>query len=87
LNLQLHPVLQLVQQDSIFRSVPITGPNWSDKLFPPGDYEIRVLFDTNNNGKWDPGDYSKKLQPERIISFDKKLSIKADWDNERDIEL
>ena len=29
----------------------------------PGEYQIRILYDTNKNGKWDPGDYSKKLQP------------------------
>ncbi len=87
LKLAEHPVLQFVKDQEIYRSVAITGTTWSDKLFPPGDYELRVLFDTNNNGKWDPGIYSQKLQPERAITLDTKLNIKANWDNERDVKL
>ena len=60
---------------------------WSSKFVTPGDYEIRILFDDNNNGKWDPGNYSKKLQPEKAITLKDKLAIKANWDNERDIKL
>ena len=54
---------------------------------PPGEYEIRILFDDNNNGKWDHGDYSKKLQPEKAITISQKLGVRANWDNERDIKL
>jgi hypothetical protein len=45
------------------------------------------LYDTDNNGKWTPGNYSKKRQPEKVIAIDKKLAIKANWDNEMDIQL
>jgi len=82
-----HPVLLFIQNNILVRSVPITGTSWSDKLVPPGDYDLRILYDTNNDGVWTPGSYSKKRQPEKVVSLDKKLSIKADWDNERDIEL
>ena len=82
-----HPVLLLLQKDVIVRSIPIKAPQWSDPIFPPGEYELRILYDTNDNGKWDPGNYSEKRQPEKVISLDKKLVIKADWDNEREIQL
>ena len=52
-----------------------------------GEYELRILFDENNNGVWDTGNYAKKIQPEKAITLDKNLSIKANWDNERDIKL
>ena len=82
-----HPVLLFVQSDKIVKSVPMNSAEWSDNIFEPGNYEVRVLFDRNENGKWDPGDYEKKIQPEIVIQADKKLSIKADWDNEREIHL
>ena len=82
-----HPVLQFIKEQEVFKSVPITALTWSDKLFVPGEYELRILFDTNNNGIWDPGNYTKKIQPEKAITLDSKLSIKANWDNERDIRL
>jgi hypothetical protein len=30
-------------------------------------YVLKVIEDTNKNGKWDTGDYDKKQQPERIF--------------------
>ena len=87
LDLSKHPVILFLQSDQIVRSIPILSSEWSDKLFPPGEYELRILYDENNNGQWDPGNYGKKLQPEKAITLDKKINIKADWDNEREIQL
>ncbi len=87
IDLAKHPVIQFLNASEIVRSVPVTGSTWSDKLFIPGEYELRILYDANNNGVWDPGNYEKKLQPEKAITLDKKLTIKANWDNERDIDL
>ena len=82
-----HPVLLFIRDGQIYKSFPIKANQWSDKLFVPGEYELRILFDSNNNGVWDPGNYTKKIQPEKGITLDNKLSIKANWDNERDIKL
>jgi hypothetical protein len=82
-----HPMIQLLENSIVVKSIPVTGPTWSDSVFPPGEYEFRILYDTNNNGVWDPGNYEKKLQPEHATTLDKKLVIKADWENERDVKL
>lgn len=82
-----HMVLQFVQDEKVKESFPITAKEWSYKLFPPGEYEIRILYDDNNNGKWDPGNYSKKLQPEKVIALPKKFAVKENWDNESEIKL
>ena len=87
LDLAKHPVLHFVQGDEVKESYPLTGMEWSNKLMNPGDYDIRILFDDNQNGKWDTGDYSKKLQPEKAITLTQKLSVRANWDNEREIKL
>jgi nuclear transport factor 2 (NTF2) superfamily protein len=87
LNLEMHPIIQFIENSEVVKSIPVTGSTWSDKLFTPGDYELRILYDTNNNGIWDPGNYDKKIQPENAITLDKKLVIKADWENERDVKL
>ncbi|MBP6431314.1 MAG: Ig-like domain-containing protein [Ferruginibacter sp.] len=82
-----NPLLQFVVNDEIKKSFSITSTEWNDKLFTPGDYEIRIVYDANNNGKWDAGNYKQKLQPEKAITLSKKISIRANWDNESDIEL
>lgn len=87
LDLAKHPVLQFVQDDIIKESYPLTEKEWTKQLFNPGEYEIRILYDDNKNGKWDPGNYAKKLQPEKVVSLPQKLSIRPDWENEREIKL
>ena len=44
----------------------------------PSTYYIRVIHDTNGNGKYDTGSYLKKIQPERVSHF-KEIEVRADW--------
>jgi uncharacterized protein (DUF2141 family) len=82
-----HPVLQFVTNNEVIHSYPLTATSWSAKLFDPGDYDLRILDDDNQNGIWDPGNYHLRKQPEKVYSISKKLNIRADWDNEVDIVL
>ncbi|MDP4285032.1 MAG: Ig-like domain-containing protein [Bacteroidota bacterium] len=82
-----HPVLQFIVNNEVISSFPITSATWSQRLFPPGDYDLRILDDSNQNGIWDPGNYHLKKQPEKVYSITQKLNLKADWENERDIIL
>jgi uncharacterized protein (DUF2141 family) len=50
----------------------------------PGSCKITVIEDENGNGVWDTGDYRAKQQPERIIFFDKPITIRGFWDLEED---
>ncbi len=86
IDLGKNPVLQFVQNEEVKYSNALTAAEWNNKFILPGDYDIRILFDANKNGKWDPGDYSKKLQPEKVITLTQKLSVRANWDNEREIK-
>src|SRR5450432_2204036 len=88
LDLTRHPVLLFLQGEKIVLSYTIgRSLRYNYKLFEPGDYEIRILYDRNQNGVWDPGDFYKHLQPEIVVPIRKKLSVKSDWDNEVDISL
>ena len=87
IDLSKHPVIQFVQNDIVVESASLKSAEWHADLFNPGEYSLRILYDTNDNGVWDHGNYLKKIQPEKVISFDQILKIKADWDNEREIKL
>ena len=88
IELDRHPVLIFLQNDKIIESFTIgRSLRYNNKLFNPGDYDLRILYDKNQNGIWDPGDYYKHLQPEIVLPLKRRLSVKADWDNEVDITL
>ena len=49
----------------------------------PGKYGIRVIFDENENGNWDTGNYLKGIQPERISYFPDIIEVRANWEMEQ----
>lgn len=88
LDISKNPVLQIVQSDKIIESIPLTGREWNQKLFEPGEYDLRILYDTNKNGVWDHGKFfGEHRQPEIVITLNTKLAIRGNWDNEKDITL
>lgn len=87
LDLSKNPLIQLIQGEEIRLSSPITSSEWKNDLIIPGEYEMRIVFDDNRNGRWDPGDYKTRTQPELANALEQKLGVRADWDNEREIEL
>ncbi|MBR9913274.1 MAG: Ig-like domain-containing protein [Algicola sp.] len=46
----------------------------------PGNYYLRVIFDTNGNQKWDSGNYLQQYQPERISYYPDLIDARANWD-------
>ena len=87
LDTSRHPVLLVVSANEIINSYPLTSSTWNAPLFSPGEYELRILYDENRNGIWDPGDYTQKKQPEKVYAIPQKINIKANWENEIDISL
>ena len=50
----------------------------------PGKYKLKATLDLDANGVWSPGNFSRKLQPEKIIFYDKVLEVRANWDIDLD---
>jgi hypothetical protein len=88
LELDKNPVVQLVGGQGTVKSFPLTATEFNLALFNPGDYEVRILFDDNKNGSWDPGQFfGSKRQPEKVILIGRKVTIKPNWTNEYDIDV
>lgn len=82
-----NPLLLMYKDGSLHKSVPIFTKEVSFTYLMPAEYSLFVVEDVNKNGKWDSGNYFKKLQPEKTIPIKKKLPVKANWDNEMEISL
>jgi hypothetical protein len=88
LDLSQNPVLLFVQNNEVKKSFPLSAANFSQQLFIPGDYSLRILNDRNQNGIWDPGVFfGKRQQPELVKPIQRTLNIKADRDNSFDIDV
>ncbi|KGL62027.1 Ig-like domain-containing protein [Polaribacter sp. Hel1_85] len=48
-------------------------------LLEPKTYFLRAIIDSNNNNKWDTGNYLLKQQPERIIYYEEELKLRANY--------
>lgn len=46
----------------------------------PRKYFVRVIFDENENQKWDSGSFLQIKQPERISYYPKEIDVRAGWD-------
>jgi hypothetical protein len=63
------------------REIYSEGPQIYDfKNIPPSNYLIRVIFDDNENGQWDTGNYLEKRQPERVSYYPNPIEIRANWE-------
>lgn len=49
----------------------------------PGSYTLKIIYDTDANGTWTPGDLKTNRLPERIFSAAEPVVIKANWEMEK----
>ncbi len=43
-------------------------------------YTLRVIYDENKNGEWDPGNFLQRKQSEQVIYFPKQIELRANWE-------
>lgn len=85
-NAKLPMIVQLVddkgnvQYEAYADEYPVVDLN----DLQPKQYQLRVIFDTNKNGKFDTGNYLRKTQPERISYYpvDEDTNVRANFDYE-----
>jgi len=52
----------------------------------PGNYKLRIIKDSNENGIWDTGNVIKRQQPEEIFTVGKIFIVQSDWEAEEEIK-
>lgn len=81
-NRQGNEIVELLDKDEkVVRAAPADNETVF-KYLNPGDYFLRLFIDTNGNGRWDPGLYDEKRQPEEMFYFQYKITMRAFWDIE-----
>ncbi|HMV07757.1 MAG TPA: Ig-like domain-containing domain [Cyclobacteriaceae bacterium] len=77
-------VLQLVTKTGKVVAEVINQKKFSFENLNPETYLLRLIIDVNGNGKWDPGNYQSKTEPEPVVYYRNpkgvtEISLKANW--------
>lgn len=84
----LSPVLQLVQNGIVVYAAPVPAGILNLPLFLPGEYDLRLLYDRNKNGVWDPGRFfNGRIQPEIVRPIERKITVRPSFNNDFEIQL
>jgi len=82
-NVKSYPIIvQLVSERGEVRKELYGTENVSTFNFEnitPGNYNVRVIYDENENRKWDTGNFLRREQPEDVVYFPNLLDIRANW--------
>lgn len=76
-----HLVVQLLnEQDKTVKEVHTDNGIAEFYYVDPKTYYMRLYVDSNNNGRWDTGDYAKMLQPEDTYYYTEPIECRAKQD-------
>ena len=74
-----HFILELVNEELKVIRTAYASPFMFTRV-PPGKYQLRVIVDSNNNRRWDTGNYSQGRQPEQVYYFPDPLQVKSNFE-------
>lgn len=81
-------IIQLLKGEKIHTEIELMeNLQLSFEYLDPGDYRLKVIYDDNENHKWDSGDYIYNIQPEKVDYMPKTITVRANWDIEEEWEL
>ena len=76
-------IVQLLsEREVVIRECPVQDAEAYFEDVNPAAYYIRMYIDENGNNKWDAGILEKKIQPEMVYYYPKRLQLRANWDME-----
>ncbi len=77
-------VLKNNKEEQVMRSKKFDSDGTVDfTLLAPEKYKVKVIYDTNGNGKWDSGSFQDKIQPERVTYLNEVIKLRSNWSETR----
>ena len=72
----------LSEKDEPVRTLRAQVEGTRFEYLKPESFYVRIYEDLNGDSVWTTGDWLKHRQPEPVYYFDRKLTLKANWDFE-----
>mgnify|MGYP001496705334 CR=1 FL=1 len=75
-------IIQLLQNDKLVKEAFFTKPPYIIKEIPAAKYDLKLIYDTNNDSSWTTGSWRRRAQAERVINYPSEIVIRSNWDLE-----
>ncbi|PID68491.1 MAG: hypothetical protein CR968_01455 [Flavobacteriia bacterium] len=88
-NTEKPVIVELLTDDNKLittRKINQTGDLKFSQLIPD-KYKFKVIIDSNNNGRWDTGNYLEHRQPETVIYPGININLRANWTTNESINI
>lgn len=74
----------LDSRDTVVQSQPLPSAGGTLRFIhlPEGEYRLRAVIDADGNGRWTPGDYRHRRDPETSVMYEKTLKLREKWEME-----
>ncbi len=78
-------LIQLLDKSNTILHQKVNTPAASFEDLTPGDYQLRLIIDRDQNQQWSPGNYLQNQEPETIIFYKNEksalpITLKANWE-------
>ncbi len=80
-------VLQLVLNGEVIKKQAATLNLMRFDLLRPSSYNLRLLYDENENGIWDSGNLKERTLPEVTIELPQTIILKPNWEEKVEWEM
>ena len=80
-----HLMVELLNGAQVISKSSVVNGSVLFSSLEPGEYTFRLIVDQNNNGRWDTGNESDRVQPEKIFNFSTPVKVRSNWESQ--IEL
>jgi len=82
-NVHNQVLILLLDKDKVIRELIVDkAGQYTFSYLVPKEYKIKFIHDLNGNGKWDTGNYLKKLQPEPVEYLPVSITVRSNWDHD-----
>ncbi len=80
-------IFQLLQNEKVIIEFIFAAKPYDLLDITPGKYQLKYIADSNQDGKWNTGNWEERVQPEKVFNYPTELIIRSNWDLELDWNL
>ena len=80
-------IFQLLQNEKPVYTISCDSGTCILKNISSGEYTLKCILDSNQDGQWTVGSWNKKIHPEKTMNYPEKITVRDKWDLEIDWDL